>query len=103
MKQIINFSQFCDGFPDSYKDNFTYEGKKALFEYLESYEEETGEELEFDPIALCSEYTEYKDLKELQNCYPDIESLDELENYTQVIKIYDYKETELDNFIIQDY
>ena len=59
----LNFSQFCYNWPgeeSSYKDVFSYEGKKALFEYLEEYEESTGEEIEFDPIALCCEYSEEK-------------------------------------------
>lgn len=59
MIETVNFSQFCDSFSDSYKNNFTYYGKQALFEYLESYEDETGENVQLDPVALCCEYTEY--------------------------------------------
>lgn len=40
-------------------ENFSYHGKKALFEYLEQYEEDTGEEIEFDVIALCCDFSEY--------------------------------------------
>ena len=105
MKQTINFSQFCDNFGGDYKNNFSYEGKKALFEYLENYEEETDTEIELDPIALCCEYSEYEDLKDLQNNYTDIETMEELEEQTQVIPIYnltsDGKKSE--RFIIQDY
>jgi len=105
MKQTINFSQFCDSFGGDYKNNFSYEGKKAIFEYLENYEEQTGEEIELDIIAICCDYTEYEDLKELQNNYTDIETMEELEEQTQVIPIYnltsDGKKSE--RFIIQDY
>ena len=59
MKITINFSQFCDAFSDSYKNNFSYEGKEALFDYLENYENDTGEEVELDTIALCCDYSEY--------------------------------------------
>lgn len=60
MKQSIDFSQFCDAFKDrGREDQFSYEGKRALFDYLENYEEETGEEIELDIIALCCEYSEY--------------------------------------------
>jgi len=38
MKQTINFSQFCDAFGESYKNSFSYEGKRALFDYLEGGE-----------------------------------------------------------------
>ena len=103
MKKIINFNEFCDGFSDSYKDNFSYKGKKALFEYLESYEESTGEEIEYDPIAFCCEYTEYENLKELQKDYPNIETIENLQDRTQYIPIYNIDGTESDSFIIQSF
>ena len=71
MKSHVNFEDFCDSFTGGYKDNFTYEGKRALFDYLEEYEESTGEELELDPIAFCCEYTEYPDLKTAYKEYRD--------------------------------
>lgn len=37
---------------------FSYEGKRALFDYLEGYEESTGDSIELDVIALCCDYTE---------------------------------------------
>jgi hypothetical protein len=59
MKTTLTFSGFRDAFRAYERmDNFSYEGAKALFEYLEQYEEDTGEELELDVIALCCEYTE---------------------------------------------
>ena len=98
MYQTINFSQFCDSFSDSYKNNFTYSGKQALFDYLEEYEKGTGEEVELDPIALCCEYTEYENFEELKKDYPNIENMEDLKDYTQVIEI----EGE-DNFLIQQF
>lgn len=59
MKTTLTFSGFRDAFRAYDRmDNFSYEGAQALFEYLEQYEEDTGEELELDVIALCCEYTE---------------------------------------------
>lgn len=99
MKQTINLSQFCDAFKDmGREEQFSYEGKKALFDYIEEIEENTGEEIELDVIALCCEFTEYKDLKELQGYYNEIETMEDLEKYTQVIPIKGTKK-----FIIQDY
>ena len=86
MIQTINFSQFCDSFSDTYKNNFTYEGKRALFDYLEEYEESTGEKIELDTIALCCEYSEYENLEEVQANYTDIKSLEDLQDHTQVIE-----------------
>lgn len=59
MKNSVNFYTFCDSFSESRRDSFSYNGKKALFDYLEQYEEDTGEEIELDIIALCCEYSEY--------------------------------------------
>jgi len=56
----INFSDFCDAFFNSgRKDQFSYYGKKALFEYIESIEQDTGDETELDVIGLCCEFTEF--------------------------------------------
>ena len=60
MKGAVTFSDFCDRFRDMGRnDSFTYAGKRALFDYLEEYEEGTGEEIELDVIGLCCEYSEH--------------------------------------------
>lgn len=72
MIKTINFDDFLDAFPDSYKGNFTGEGKEALFDYLEEYEESTGEPITLDVIALCCDYTEYDTAWEaMENYQPD--------------------------------
>jgi len=59
MKQTINLSQFHDAFTNmNREENFSWAGRRALFEYLESYEEDTGEEVELDIVSLCCDYTE---------------------------------------------
>jgi mRNA-degrading endonuclease HigB of HigAB toxin-antitoxin module len=98
MKKTINFSDFVDSFSDTYKNNFSYEGKQALFDYLENYEEETGETIELDPIALCCEYQEFENMDELKASYPDIKDMDDLRDNTQVIEIEG-----TDKFIIQEF
>jgi len=45
MKQNINEYQFERAFNECRPNNFSYAGLRALFDYLEQYEEETGEEL----------------------------------------------------------
>lgn len=69
MKQTIGFSQFCDAFSDTYRNNFTYNGKRALFDYLKQYEEDTGEEIELDTVALCCEYSEYESAVDAMKAY----------------------------------
>lgn len=57
--QTVSFSSFCDTFARMGRaDQFSYAAKKALFDYLENYSEETGEPVELDVIALCREYSE---------------------------------------------
>jgi len=86
IKQRINFFQFCDSFSDTYKNNFTYEGKKALFEYLEELSDDIGENIELDPISLCCEYDEYANFDDIKQTYPNIKDIDDLRDYTQVIE-----------------
>jgi len=98
MKEQVTFCDFTDRFRDhDRQDQFSYEGKKALFEYLEDYEEQTGEEIELDVIALCCKFTEYGSLEELQKNYTDIEDLEDLNYHTLVIMIDE------ESFIIQDF
>ena len=55
---------------DSYKNNFTFEGANALQAYIDELSE--GQNIEFDPIAWCVEYTEYKSAWEAMEQYqPD--------------------------------
>jgi hypothetical protein len=87
IKQTVSFSQFCDSFSDTYKNNFSYEGKKALYDYLENLSEETGEDIELDTIALCCEYSEYENFEDITKSYEMIETMEDLENHTMVIPL----------------
>jgi hypothetical protein len=60
----VTETEFIQRFYDLRNDNFSYEGKKALFEYIEEIEDSTGEQIEFDCIAICCEYTEFENLKD---------------------------------------
>lgn len=89
MKQSINRHRFHDAFRTAGRiDQFSYDGLEALFEYLEQYEEDTGEEVELDVIALCCEYSEYDSFKDIKNEYGTgtIKTLDDLRDNTQVIE-----------------
>lgn len=60
MKTSDTFSDFCDAFDHmGRQDAYTYAGKRALFDYLEQFEDECGVEIELDVIALCCDYSEY--------------------------------------------
>ena len=89
MKQTINFYDFSEAFRKAGRgDQFTYQGQRALFDYLEEYEEGCDIEIELDVIALCCDYVEYDSLEEFQldyghEDYPDVDSI---YNKTEVIE-----------------
>jgi hypothetical protein len=83
MKTTIHYYEFCDAL----RGHFTYEGLNALFEYFEELEEDMGYEIDFDPIAIRCEFTEYESLKAVQEDYPRIYSVDHLREYTNVVVI----------------
>lgn len=83
----LNFSQFYDNWPESRKEQFSYEALEAIFNYYESYTDDNGEEIEFDPIAICCDWTEYENLAEIINDYNSIRSLEDLENHTTVLAL----------------
>jgi len=59
MKQTVDFQTFRDTFRAYDRaDQFSREGLEMLFDYLEQYEDETGQEIELDVVALCCDYTE---------------------------------------------
>jgi len=73
MKTTVKFSQFCHAFHSmSRYEQFGYDGLQVLFDYLEEYEESTGEELELDVIAMCCDYSHDTVQEIIQNYDIDI-------------------------------
>jgi hypothetical protein len=78
----------------SYKNNFSLEGSKAVFNYFDNLSEELGETIEFDPIAWCCEFSEYQTLNEAWEQYeagdattiPDAEKLEYFQDRTTVLE-----------------
>ena len=72
---------------NGYKNNFTIEGAKALQTYLDDWSESIDENIEFDPIAWCCEFSEYKNLKDYNKQHnTKYKTLDELSDNTEVIE-----------------
>jgi hypothetical protein len=89
MKQNVNFSRFVESFGEAGRGKqFSYQGLDALYDYLTVLEEDLGEELELDVIALCCDYGEYGSIEEALADY-GFESINELEDRTTVIPIPD--------------
>lgn len=89
MKQTINFSAFVDAF-HAFKryDQFGYKALEILFRYLEELEQDTGEELELDVIALCCDYSvdSWEDIAsqysiDLSDCEDDEERMETVIEY----------------------
>lgn len=88
MITTVNRDLFVNGIRSIRPTNFTCEGLHGLFDYFEELEDSIGEQIEFDPIAICCEYTEFGSIDEYnQNYGSEITSLDELEDITTVIRL----------------
>ena len=74
MKETVTAYRFRDAFmqSDTYKNNFSYEGLHALFEYIEQVEDDIGEEFEFDMVGICCDYTEYDSLEDFNADYTKV-------------------------------
>jgi len=80
---------FTEAFMRRRPDSFSYEGLKALYNYLENFEEETGQRIELDVIALCCEFAEYDSEEEARENYPDgPEIVARLENGGVIVHVY---------------
>lgn len=71
MIQTINLYQFREAFRLHERTNFSYEGLEVLFNHLEQWENDTGEQWVLDVIGLCCEFSELS-LSELLDSYTDI-------------------------------
>ena len=94
MKEYVNEHTFRDRFmrSDNYKNNFSYEGLHALFEYFEQFEDDIGEEIELDVVAICCDYTEYDSLEDFNAYYSSddkVYTMDDIRDETVVIEIPD--------------
>lgn len=58
MKTTVSIYDFRDAFIKVRPGTFSYGALGHLFEYLERMEEDTGEEMELDVVAICCEFSE---------------------------------------------
>ena len=97
MKTTIQLHDFihCDALKQ-----FSYDGRVALFDYLEDYEQECETELDFDPVAIRCDFTEYANIADFWQDYDryEYQSMRDIEDNTSVIYIPDS-----DAFIIQQF
>ena len=59
MYKEITFTEFSQAFYTmNREDNFSHDALKALFDFYESLEDDTGEGFELDVIAICCDWSE---------------------------------------------
>jgi hypothetical protein len=89
MKTTVSQSDFHDAFRAYDRlENFSYEGRELLFEMLESIEEDTGEEMELDVIAICCDYSEETPKDIAANYSIDISECDDDDEIMETVMEY---------------
>ena len=63
MKTTLSTSEIANALKSDDNANWSWAGARALAEYLEEYEESTGEELELDVVAIRCDYSEHASIK----------------------------------------
>lgn len=93
MKQTLNQESFIQAFEDMFRaKQFSRQGLIALFDYFEQYEQDSGEQIELDVIAICCEYSE-ETAAEIANSYNiDIEGLNE-EDVSNAVRTFLHENT----------
>ena len=72
MKETLTTGNAARRLHEDENAGWSYAGARALVEYLEELEDETGEEIEFDVVALRCEYAEYGSAEEaVESCSSD--------------------------------
>ena len=94
MKQTIHESQFINDM----KSDFSLDGCRALFEYLEDLEDLSPVPFDYDPVSFSCDYTEYENLTKIKELYNGIETLDDLRDKTTVIEIPDSERLIIENY-----
>jgi hypothetical protein len=87
----IDKYSFADAFLNSSrKGQFSHEALGAIFEYLEDYSQDSGEDVELDIVAICCDWAEmsWQDVVQsygldLSHCDTDEERIDAVEEYLQ--------------------
>ena len=84
--QTVNKSQFIDNLLADDYASWTYEDAEALYDYYEQFSDDMGEDIELDRVALRCEWTRADSIDEVIEEYDDINSLEDLQDQTQVIE-----------------
>jgi hypothetical protein len=96
MKTTVSRYDFERAFVDAdRKENFSYEALGLLFDYFEDYEEQTGQEIELDVIAICCDYTEDTWQSIAANYRIDLDDCEDEDDKIEVVRDYLIDNTQL--------
>jgi hypothetical protein len=108
MKHTLTNFDFINWMREAPNNPFSYEALELLWDYLESFEQDTGEDIEFDPVAFRCEFCESSFKEIISENKLNAQGLDEeadkklaiefLENNTTVLGITDIGTVVYQNF-----
>ena len=86
MKQTVSYYDFVAAFANYDRiDQYTRAGLFAIFDYIEDYENESGEEQELDVVAICCEINESTWQEVAENYGYDLSDIDKEDRRQEVI------------------
>ena len=98
MIKTISEYDFRSEFQKMARDNFSYNGLGALFNYLDELDYDNSDEL--DVVGICCDFAEYENFEEFQRDYSNlnIETIEDISDHTTLIAIENSN-----SFIIQQF
>lgn len=97
IKETLSEDSFINRFLEIRKDNFSVKALRELYHYYDDMSEGIGNDIEFDPIAICCEWTEYDTEQECLDDYSHCEDIEEIRTSTVVLPVYG------DSILVQNY
>lgn len=94
MIQHVTFSMFANGL---YPYDFSERAITTLFNYYVSLEEDLGEQITFDPVAINCDWTEYHSIEDALFEYGGMD-VDELKKSTDVLEVVNTSRVLVRNF-----
>ena len=88
MKKTINLYDFRRAFDALRPDNFSYEGLEVLFDSFEQLEDDTGQAMELDVIAICCDFQESTVDEVIQDYTIDVSDADDDDEKNELVTEY---------------
>lgn len=96
IKETLSEDSFINRFLQI-RGNFSVKALRELYHYYDDMSEGIGEDIEFDPVAICCEWTEYDTEQECLDDYSHCEDIEEIRTSTVVLPVYG------DAILVQNY